>query len=235
VLLNSAAESIYAKEMIDMFRRRQPQRSSRGNDQISPERPLLVSITSKADFATGTLFPIGTGLSNVFGILRKYEWDTRYGESSHNVSQREYFTHTPGHNDRLVSHDAQVVEGEARKPSYEETDSCRPEMLTAFQRSLNEPLLGPQNEIRFVTFAPTGEKTVWELKSRLLDHRLQTPYWIVSVPKEIIRDHSDIFNENAIALMARLFRVVTAGPPPTMQLLDPGEPVRSAHRTEQVR
>src|SRR5712692_2873899 len=212
VLLNSAAESIYAKEMIDMFRRRHltPSKSARG-DEISAEHPLLVSITSKADSATGMLFPIGTGLSNALGIFRKYEWDTKYGESSHNVSQREYFTHTPGHNDLLISHETKVVEGVPRRPSYEETDACRAEMLNAFRRNLNELAPGSKDEIRFVTVAPTGEETEWELEPRGPD-RLQTPYWIVSVPKEIIRDHSDIFNENALAMMARLFRISNPEP-----------------------
>ena len=36
----------------------------------------------------------------------------------------------------------------------------------------------------------------------------QTPYWIIQVPKEIIRDHGDIFiNENALTMTARLFQI----------------------------
>jgi len=151
VLLNSAAESIYAKEMIDMLRRRNGAPSKNPNtNQVSADHPLLVSITSKADSATGMLFPIGTGLSNTFGLFRKYEWDTKFGESSHNVSQRGYFTHTPGHNDLLISHDAKPVFGVPMSPIYRETDQCSDEMLNAFQRNLNDPLTGPQGEIQFV-------------------------------------------------------------------------------------
>jgi hypothetical protein len=234
VLLNSAGESIYAKEMTDMFRRRHHAGAKgSGGDEISADHPLMVSITSKADSATGMIFPIGTGLSNALGIFRKYEWDDKYGDSSHNVSQREYFTHTPGHNARLISHEAKAIEGSPRKPSYEDTDACSAEMLKAFERNLKQPLTGPKGEVRFVTIAPSGEETTWALQSKIPDH-LQTPYWIVSVPKEIIRDHSDIFNENAIAMMARLFRVsnpqeqtgiVTTAAPRTMRLTDPGEKV----------
>jgi hypothetical protein len=232
VLLNSAGESIYAKEMTDMFRRRHPASAKgSGADEISADHPLMVSITSTADSATGMIFPVGTGLSNALGTFRKYEWDEKYGDSSHNVSQREYFTRTPGHNARLISHEAKPIEGSPRKPSYEETDACSAEMLKAFERNLSRPLTGPKGEVRFVTMAPSGEETTWQLKSKIPDH-LQTPYWIVSVPKEIIRDHSDIFNENAIAMMARLFRVsnpqqqtgiVTTVAPRTMRLTEPGE------------
>lgn len=233
VLLNSAAESIYAKEMIDMLRRRNGTPSKNPNtNQVSANHPLLVSITSKADSATGMLFPIGTSLFNAFGVFRKYEWDTKFGESSHNVSQRDYFTHTPGHNDLLISHDAKPISGVPTKPTYQETDQCNDEMLNAFQRNLNEPLTGAQGEIQFVTIGERGEETKWQVTPRISNPRLNTPYWIVSVPKEIVREHSDIFNENALAMMARIFRIsnpdmakpgiTTTVAPRTMRLIDPG-------------
>ena len=230
LLLNSAGESIYAKEMIDMLRRRSTSTKGASGNEISAKHPLIVSITSKADLATGMLFPIGTQLSNATGTFRKYEWDTRYGDSSHNVSQREYFTHTPGHNDRLINYEALPIRGSRRTPTYQDTEVCSEEMLTALRRNLSESLTGPNGEIRFLTLAPTGEETEWELEARMAE-RLQTPYWIIKVPKEIMRDHSDIFNENALAMMARLFRVsnprtepgVMTTAPRTMRLSDPGQ------------
>ena len=227
ILLNSAGESIYAKEMTDMLRRRQS--AGGGADEISARHPLIVSITSKADWATGALFPIGTRLSNAGGTFRKYQWDTKYGDSSHNVSQREYFTRTPGHNDRLISHEAVADKGSPHLPAYQYTDGCSPAMLDAFRRNLSEPLTGPGEEVRFVTVAANGEETEWKLKPKL-EQKLQTPYWIISVPKEIMRDHGDIFNENALAMMARLFRVsnpreqrgvATSAAPRTMHFTDP--------------
>ena len=67
-----------------------------------------------------------------------------------------------------------------------------------FERNLREPLRETNGEIRFLTIAPSGEETEWELRSNLTD-QLQTRHWIVSVPKDIIRDDSDIFNGNALA------------------------------------
>ena len=58
LLINSAAESTYAKELIDTFRRI-PEQPGTGTN-IDSNHPLLISITSKADWATGTFFPIGT-------------------------------------------------------------------------------------------------------------------------------------------------------------------------------
>jgi hypothetical protein len=230
VLLNSAGESIYAKEMIDMLRRIRPSR--KGGDEISAEHPLIVSITSKADWATGILFPVGTQLSNATGHFRRYNWDDRYGtSSSNNVSQREYFTQTPGHNTRLISHTAEAIEGKRRPPQYQEQDACGDEMLAAFRLNLTEhDLVGPNGQVRFVTLAH-GEPTTWQLKDQIELERLRTPYWIIQVPKEIIRDHSDIFNENALAMMARLFRVSNPASEPglmttaprTMRLSEPGQ------------
>lgn len=229
VLLNSAGESIYAKEMIDMLRRRAPKGGS-ANQDITAEHPLVVSITSTADWATGKLFPIGTTLASTTGTFRQYEWDDRYGTSSQDVSQREYFTQTPGHNRRLISHRAAVHEGEARKPTFDGRTCNDEKMLTAFQRNLREPLTGKNGQIQFVTISKDDETTRWELENQIERKDLRTPYWIVEVPKEIIRDHSDVFNENAIALMARLFRIANpeaqagkmmTGAPRTMRLSDP--------------
>jgi hypothetical protein len=230
VLLNSAGESIYAKEMIDMLRRRHTSREGASGNEISAEHPLIVSITSKADWATGILFPVGTRLSNATGTYRKYEWDTKYGDSSHNVSQKEYFTHTPGHNDRLINYEACPIKGSAQTPIYQDNEVCSEEMLTAFRRNLSESLTGPKGEVRFLTLGSAGEETEWELQPRIAEP-LQTPYWIIKVPKEIMRDHSDIFNENALAMMARLFRVsnpltergIVTTAPRTMHLSDPGQ------------
>lgn len=54
LLVNSAAESIYAKEMTDMFAR------IGYRDADNRNLPLLISITSKGDTATGGWFPVGT-------------------------------------------------------------------------------------------------------------------------------------------------------------------------------
>jgi hypothetical protein len=97
LLVNSAAESIYAKELSDMFAR------IGHRDSVNPNRPLLISITSESDSATGGWFPIGTFLPNLFAH-RRYHWDTRYNTASNEVDQHEYLTKTPGNNARLFTH-----------------------------------------------------------------------------------------------------------------------------------
>jgi hypothetical protein len=98
LLVNSAAKSIYAKELSDMFAR------IGHRDSVNPSRPLLISITSESDSATGGgWFPRGTFLPNLFAH-RRYHWDTRYGTASHDVDQHQYLTKTPGNNPRRFTH-----------------------------------------------------------------------------------------------------------------------------------
>src|SRR5205814_3236813 len=92
LLVNSAAESIYSKELIDMYRDTTPLRGA----------PHVIMISSDADKATGLAFPIGTKLSNTpkvrSGSFRKYH------ENGRDTSQFNYLTQTPGHNDSVQSH-----------------------------------------------------------------------------------------------------------------------------------
>ena len=96
LLVNSAAESIYAKELGDMFAR------IGHRDSINPNRPLLISITSESDSATHGWFPVGTFLPNLFAH-RRYHWDTRYGTASHEVDQHEHLKNA-GNNPCLSTH-----------------------------------------------------------------------------------------------------------------------------------
>lgn len=232
VLLNSAGDAIYAKEMTDLLRRRHPSLGERPGDEVTARRPLMVAVTSTADWATGKLFPIGTTLGNVGGRFRRYEWDTRYGSSSTGVDQREYFATTAGHNAHLISHEA-VPDGPPSPPTLSDAGPCAPDMLGAVRSNLQEPLTGPNGEVRFVTLAKDGTRTGWTLRPRF-PYALQTPYWIVQVPREIMRDHSDIFNENSLALLARLFRlsnpaqtpgIAMTAQPRRMRLAAPGTDV----------
>ncbi len=86
LLVNSAAESIYSKELIDMYRDTTPLRGA----------PHVIMISSDADKATGLAFPIGTKLSNAPKLL---SGDFRnYHQAGRDTSQYNYFTQTPGHN-----------------------------------------------------------------------------------------------------------------------------------------
>lgn len=217
LLVNSAAESIYAKEMRDMFAR------TRHRGSVTPERPLLISMTSKSDTATSGWFPFGTFLPNLFAH-RRYKWDNRFDNASAGVDQHEYLTTTPGHNPHLWSHDtvpATAPEGASlalvrRNEDNGSAAASTPESNPAFEENLQRP--------RGLTFATSdrgnpGNLKWWRLAKVGQDSL--TPYWVIHVPDEIIHGHAPIFTDQGRAMMAALFRITNpkSQPGPRMMTL----------------
>jgi hypothetical protein len=192
LLVNSAAESIYAKEMSDMFRAV----GHRGH--IRPDRPLFVSMTSESDSATSGWFPFGTFLPNLFA-RRHYDWGEERGTTSNDVSQHEYLTRTPGHNKLLSTHRiVSVGSAPIRKAS-------RPE-CSGNNRAFEENLSDPQG-LTFRTSTPSQSEDYEWWRFAALPERKLTPYWVMHVPKSIIHQHAPIFTPEGCALMAALFRI----------------------------
>ena len=202
LLVNSAAESIYAKELGDMFAR------IGHRDSINPNRPLLISITSESDSATRGWFPVGTFLPNLFAH-RQYHWDTHYGTGSHEVDQHEYLIKTPGNNPRLFTH---RVIPEAPPPDALSTtelalkQSRQTEACTAANPAFEENLRYSHGT-SFATADPNNPNQFkwWQLAK--IDRASRSPYWILQVPDEIIHEHTPIFTPAGRAMMAALFRI----------------------------
>ena len=199
LLVNSAAESIYAKELSDMFRGI----GHRGH--INPERPLLVSLTSETDTATSGWFPRGTFLPNLFA-RRHYDWKGR-GPANANVSQHDYLTTTPGHQKRLFTHEV-VWDGaspprsrKANRPDLRDAETC-----IAGNPAFEENLQHPRGMV-FATSDPAAPERFewWRIEPLPADK--PTPYWIMQVPPQIIHEHSPIFTAEGRAMMAALFRI----------------------------
>jgi hypothetical protein len=122
-------------------------------------------------------------------------------------SERRYFTSTPGHNKVLVNHVAEKLEGHPLISRHG---------LTALEMNLSHNLVGDA----FALDGANGELELWHLK-RVSD--IDVPYWNVQVDKRIIKNHGDIWNDRAEALMAGVFRIVNpmlnrhAKPPADLQ------------------
>ncbi len=217
LLLNSAAESSYAKELIDTFRRL-PQQPGEGTS-IDPKHPLLISITSTADSATGTFFPIGTKLSNAFGVFRDYKLDPKFDGTDRTVNQKSYFTQTPGHDLNVVSHVVVPRHLPVRIPAgmWDETVGvCAVEQNPSFEENLVHP-----RGMSFVTGKP-GEWDEWDIRPSPTQLGKPSAYWVMQVPKELIPSHGDIFNPNARSMMAALFRLnneMKPAPPRKMKII----------------
>lgn len=207
LLVNSAADSLYAKQMRDMLERIQP----RGD--VDPHHPLMISITSESDSATGLWFRIGSFFPNLFAH-RQYHWGGRFDRASDEVDQNEYLTSTPGHNARLFSHRIAQIEPPPDAPSPETmrararaTTTCGLEENAAFEQNLQHP----RDDFTFATQS-SADATAFDWWQLVEDGRDPvTPYWIMHVPDKIIHGHGPIFTPAGRALMAALFRI--ANPP----------------------
>lgn len=182
LLVNSAAESIYSKELIDMYRDATPPLGA----------PHVIMISSDADMATGIAFPIGTKLSNTHKLLSGSFRD--YHEKDRDTSQFNYFTGTPGHNDSLESH--RLIE------INKGTTALRTD---PFDLNLTNPA-GAFEKVTLYT-GTRFDWTQWEIERHGPN---QTNYWILRVPKKIIPGHSGIFESASCDLMAALFRIAAS-------------------------
>src|SRR6202011_2840735 len=110
IVVNPASDSILARQMIDALYDRKTEGS----------RPLFVSMTSTGDWATGRFFPIGTSLA---AISKGFNTVEAPGPGDKPVSERKFYTSTPGHNEMLINHVTvdlhQTIDSPRGNPAFE--------------------------------------------------------------------------------------------------------------------
>ena len=176
IVVNPASDSILARQMIDALYERKTEGT----------RPLFVSITSTGDWATGTFFPIGAGLASISKVFNTVEAP---GPGDKPESEREFYTHTPGHNKLLINHVT--------------VDQHETVVAPGGRPALEENLLHNHAGDGFVLDAGGGKVAVWQMKA-IGD--VDVPYWNIQVDPSIIKDHGDLWNERSEAMMAAIFR-----------------------------
>jgi hypothetical protein len=149
-------------------------------------RPMFVSITSSSDIATSLAFPIGTSLAATAKVFNKVPAP---GSAKNLESERAFYTSTPGHNQFLINHVTEKLP--------ETIDSHG---LPALETNLKHNLIGDV----FTLDAPNGKLELWKIK-QIGD--VDVPYWDVKVDPSIIKNHGDLWNERAEAMMAAIFRI----------------------------
>ena len=181
LLLNPASDSILTRQMIAALYSR----------HLEDTRQFVVSMTSTADAATGVAFPARTGLAAVTKAFN----DVRVpGPDAHTESERKFYTSTPGHNPFLINHETEDLHRTLPAQSK-----------TAFETNLSHhALIGHV----FTTDDGPGRLKLWRFKPV---GPVDVPYWDVAVDPSIIKDHGDIWNERARAMMAAVFRMNIPG------------------------
>jgi pimeloyl-ACP methyl ester carboxylesterase len=186
ILVNPASQSIEAKRMLSILERNRLKfyrTDNKGERRVSP---FIVSVTSTADTATGKLYPTALGIKAISKRFREYG----PGDCSPGATQKAYYRRTAGHNQILHSH---VITAEPLQSQAEPAD------LLGFEETVDE-------ETGDVQYSFTGRDHRFVMKSLPYSYN-DTPYWIMNVPPELIKDHSDIFTFNTLQMVRALVHI----------------------------
>ena len=202
---------------------------------VPENRPFLVFLQSENDQATGTFFPIGTGLYNTISLRYHWEKVPVPGHQGEKVSEREFYTRTPGNNPYLVNYHVVSLGETSPPPGLRATEN------RAFEANImrNHPNYSfytsehnDGHEDRFCRNGsynpdearpPTGRE-LWRRWQFVYTGNARVPCWIVRVPKDIIWGHGGLWSDNSVAMLAALFRMQfpltgegKAAPPPLLR------------------
>jgi hypothetical protein len=205
VFLNAANDAFEAKETIEALKRSQIKIKRRkaapsGAELLEPSAPLMISITSDGDWATEKIMPVAQWFSSSALSFRRYD-DQEQCESEGQLcdhNQSYYYRHSEASIKEMRSH-LVIPFGNAASCKINGVDGW------PFFRVVGK------NECFCIDRSGENPKTTDECG---LDetHRRKlfgldtgwngTPFYVVGVPKQLIRDHNDIFQDGTVELTA---------------------------------
>jgi pimeloyl-ACP methyl ester carboxylesterase len=182
VTINSAESAIHARQLVATFK-------SRGIRDIEGG-PLMVSITSQDDIVTRLAFPFGHLLGrwvfpfNVFNTGVSGMYRERQPSDALQGTQAAAHRTAVGHFKPLFSHQYQV--GAART------------------RTLKEVMADNHHARRGSGFLVYGTEAAFTFDRPKEEYYNDTPYWIVPVPGQIMKNHEDIWNGSFVGMITAL-------------------------------
>jgi hypothetical protein len=219
MLINSAAPSIYAKQLYNYMVAHQ--RALSRNKIVGADAPLVISLTSVADSATLVAHKWANVLASLYPSLwREYDGSdfilaTNTNTSSIKIPQAYYYRRTPGHNPLLVSHWI-VPAKDGSKPDakqsllHQNLNLNRAAELTTHTFYTSDRIKTDKSKKWEITRMPPKKDSQWStyrgIKPLCVDPAVRSCYWIVRCPKEIISGHNDIWSQQAMETYAALFR-----------------------------
>jgi hypothetical protein len=210
LFLNSAAPSIYAKEMRDFLQANRSAQRYTGN----PDAPVIISLTSTADSATGTIYPIAHMFAPLKPSLkRRYKSGIfeDHGKGQPSIRQSVFYTRTPGHQRYLINHWVTPEKNVA-------TNAMPGDVFAAniSQKNVTNPFV-------FYTSDPpaawkitkdTADPVTWEGQPLAMR---DSDYWIMNCDKVLIASHGDIWSVRDMEMYAAFYRLTAylkKTPPP---------------------
>ncbi len=228
VLVNPANEAILARQTVQSLQRAPAHKLELDGHLVS--QPLIVSVTSVGDSATGTLFPLALSIKGLFKSMRDYPKDEPGIKK-----QRFYYTHTPGHSTtagELYSHtltcpfstttptcgkaleNGDQYEAKMRAMAAEVRAGQRktifPPPAVELAPCRRAPEINKGYEcIERLSFLGAGSGELYTM-DRSETGANQTGYWIMEMPVSIVPDHSDIFQSELASLLSAFINLKDA-------------------------
>ena len=212
LFVNSAAPSIYAKELADLlWAHHNEQEAAHIQGAASP---IVISVTSSADWATRVAHRWANVFAPIYPSLQRDYTEGVLQPSNDSspvpVPQSYFYEHTPGHNPLLVSH-------WIKRLNQNELSAEAPpnDLHEVFAANLD---FNPSDPTIFYTTSKSGDKpTAWQIVtdpqppgwSQYKGHKpvKRGNYWIVRCTKPLIASHDAIWTMTAMDLYAALYRL----------------------------
>ena len=228
VLVNPANEAILARQFVGALKNAPPRVLELEGHRIS--EPLIVSVRSQTDNATGIVFQMGNSLKGISKRMHRY-----HDEGPGLSSQWYYYTHTPGY----TSEEAELYSHHLVCPFSPQAPICEraPETSAEYESKMRGQLEAMRRGKQKTIFPPPAIelgpcKREREAASQLecierlsfigattgqvytIDHDQesanQTGYWILQLPPTIVASHSDIFNSELASLLSAFINLKDA-------------------------
>lgn len=195
VLLNPANDAFETKSMIEAFKRSGlTMRREDAPPGLTPafSHPVLVSMTSKGDWATRKVMPVAQRLSSAGFTFRKYD-DGRCSEGQLDLHyQTSFLRQSDGNIGQMHSYE---VKPRQARPGDVSTEACNGPMHFKANAGGQEKCFMIERKEETETKRP---ECYLEQESRLWNN---TPFWVIGVDEKVIPNHTDIFQPGTISLL----------------------------------
>ncbi len=243
ILLNSASDGILTEQAIDMMKRSHVKTCASAAVSIpnAPTPPLIVSLTSVGDKATGGWFAVGHGLAQIHMAFRGYAGCDFCGADP--PDQGVLYRHTSGHlpffhnycyldgtgrtGDPVCDQEQSFlgIQPRVRKTAAQgdvtaaagahtgTTQNPQAEALRVFPGGRSSPLTAAGEPVQGVRNLYRRCITAAGKAPDCGQNWNDTPYWILSVPLSLSKNHNDIWGTRMSTFLEDVVDATTPADP----------------------
>jgi hypothetical protein len=195
VFLNPANDAFETKATIEAFKRSELSFRRSDNGVLTFPGPLMLSITSAGDYATGKIMPIAQTLSIPGRAFRRYDASACEEGQIGQRGQTYFFRHNDGNIKEMLSHTVVYL------PAITMQENC-PDTWPDFWANVDGH--GRCFAIKQLDEQPADLKNRGCPTDSPDDIWNNTPFFVMHVPSELIPSHTDIFQEGSIKLLVTM-------------------------------